>query len=67
MKFSKIYISIILEQISTCYKQKIRVLRQFVFPLLVISSKKRVNNGEKWQNAKYGDVADEIFKKQLYP
>ena len=38
-------ISIILEHISTCYKQKIRVLRQFISPLLVISSKKRVNNG----------------------
>ena len=31
MKF-QIYISIILEHISTCYKQKIRVLRQFIFP-----------------------------------
>ena len=53
-----------MEHISTCYKQKIRVLRQFIFPLLVISSKKQVNKGKKWQNAKYGGVADEIFKKQ---
>ena len=30
--------------------------------LLVISSKKRLNNGEKWQNAKYGGIADEILK-----
>ena len=62
MKFPKKYISIILEHISTCYKQKIRVLRQFIFPLLVISSNKRVNNGKKWQNAKYGGVANEISK-----
>ena len=52
-----------MEHISTCYKQKIRVLRQFIFPLLVISSKKRVNNGEKWRNAKYGGVAEEKSKK----
>ena len=66
-EISKKIISIILDHISKCYKQKIRVLRQFIFPLLVISSKKRVNNGEKWQNGKYGGVADEIFKKKLYP
>ena len=36
------------------------------FPILVLSSKKRVNNGKKWQNAKNGDVADENFKKYIH-
>ena len=67
MKFPKIYISIILEHISTCYKQKLRVLRQPIFPLLVISSKKLVNNRKKQWNAKHGGAADEIFKIYIYP
>ena len=67
MKIPKTILSIILEHISTCYQKKIRVLGQFIFPLLVISSKKRVNNGKKRRNAKYGGVADEISKNKLYP
>ena len=52
-------ISKILKHTSSCYKQKIRVLRRFISPLMVVSSKKQVNNGKKWQNAKNGDVSDE--------
>ena len=47
------------------FQTKNKSIETIYFSLLVISSKKRVNNGKKWRNTKYGGVADENSKKYI--